>query len=193
MGSPRVGHYWASTNRFFQNWNSISIFFQDLSRYIQVRTCDFHRVRFHVNRFFKGFSLFIHLCLIYFLATPSGMWDLSSPTTDWTLPPALQVWHLNPWTAREFFFFWLTRDWTCTHWTGKAWPLYQGLSLVLLVESAHLLGSFPQQPLCESTYTHLRWCMTLWCCCWVLPARICISVWVLFPPHSSFLPRGPGN
>ena len=30
-----------------------------------------------------------------------GMWDLSSPTRDWTYTPALEVWSLNHWTTRD--------------------------------------------------------------------------------------------
>ena len=48
--------------------------------------------------------LFIYL---FILATPGGMRDLSSPTRDLTVPPAVDAWSLNQWTAREVldFFF----------------------------------------------------------------------------------------
>ena len=39
-----------------------------------------------------------------FLAAPRGMWDLSSPTKGpgiEPMSPAVEVWSLNHWTARE--------------------------------------------------------------------------------------------
>ena len=55
------------------------------------------------------FSAFLHysmlLCLFvfnfFFLATPCGMWDLSSQTRDQPRPHALEVKSLNHWTTRE--------------------------------------------------------------------------------------------
>ena len=43
---------------------------------------------------------FLFVCL-FVLATPQGMWDLSSPTRDRTHAPALGARSLNQWTARE--------------------------------------------------------------------------------------------
>ena len=37
----------------------------------------------------------------YFLVTPCGMQDFSSPTRDEPVPPALGAQSLNHWTARE--------------------------------------------------------------------------------------------
>ena len=37
-------------------------------------------------------------CLVFW---PSGMWDLSSSTRDWTHTPSIGRWHLNLWTSRE--------------------------------------------------------------------------------------------
>ena len=40
-------------------------------------------------------------CFFFFLATPGGVWDLSSrPGIEPTLP-AVEAWSLNHWTARE--------------------------------------------------------------------------------------------
>ena len=33
---------------------------------------------------------------------PHSMWDLSSPTRDWSLPPVVEAWSPNHWTARKF-------------------------------------------------------------------------------------------
>ena len=35
------------------------------------------------------------------LATLQGMWDLSSPTRDWTCTPAVEGWSLTHWTTNE--------------------------------------------------------------------------------------------
>ena len=44
--------------------------------------------------------VFLFVCL-FFLATVSSMWDLSSLTRDQTRTPALEVQSLNHWIARE--------------------------------------------------------------------------------------------
>ena len=41
-----------------------------------------------------------YLFFVYFLATPRGIWDLSSSTMN-LLPPAVEARSLNYWTARE--------------------------------------------------------------------------------------------
>ena len=38
----------------------------------------------------------------FFLAKPCSLWDLSSPTRDQLLAPAVKVLSPNPWTTREF-------------------------------------------------------------------------------------------
>ena len=47
--------------------------------------------------------------IFFFLAKPCSLWDLSSPTRDQLLAPAVKVLSPNPWTTREFpksdFFF----------------------------------------------------------------------------------------
>ena len=40
-------------------------------------------------------------CFI-FSAMPCGLWDLSSPTRDWTWAPAVKAWSPNHWTARDY-------------------------------------------------------------------------------------------
>ena len=40
-----------------------------------------------------------------FLATPGGMWDLSSPARDWTHAPCIGALSLNHWTTREVPFY----------------------------------------------------------------------------------------
>ena len=42
-----------------------------------------------------------YLFFVYFLATPRGIWDLSSSTVNLLLPPAVEARSLNFWTARE--------------------------------------------------------------------------------------------
>ena len=39
--------------------------------------------------------------LVYFLATPQGLWDLSSPTRDWTWATAVKAKHSNHSAIRE--------------------------------------------------------------------------------------------
>ena len=36
---------------------------------------------------------------------PKGIWDLSSPTRDWTCTPCLGRWSFNHWTTREVPYF----------------------------------------------------------------------------------------
>ena len=40
--------------------------------------------------------------LLFFLAAPCSMQDLSSSDRDWIGPPAVEVWSPNHWTAMEF-------------------------------------------------------------------------------------------
>ena len=75
------------------------------------------------------------LCFI-FLAW--GMWDLSSPTRDWTLTPCIGKWSLTHWTAREvtkntfkkkkkfffFFFFFLPSCVSAFPVLGRIFPKY---------------------------------------------------------------------
>ena len=49
----------------------------------------------------KPRDIFLYLFFI-FLATLRGLWDLSSPTRDWTHTPGSELWSPNHWTAREF-------------------------------------------------------------------------------------------
>ena len=43
----------------------------------------------------------ITVYLFLFSAPPHGMWDLSSPTRDQPVPPAVEAQSLNHWTARK--------------------------------------------------------------------------------------------
>ena len=46
--------------------------------------------------------LFTYLFLVFFfLVALLSIWDLSSPTRDWTRVPCSEVWSLNHWTLRE--------------------------------------------------------------------------------------------
>ena len=47
--------------------------------------------------------------LFYFVATPHGAWDLSSPTGVKPVLPATEAWNPKPWTTREFPYFPLIR------------------------------------------------------------------------------------
>ena len=54
---------------------------------------------------FNSFSSFLffsfHLLVLFcFLATPCGLWDLSSLARDWTLVKALGAWNTNHWATR---------------------------------------------------------------------------------------------
>ena len=50
-----------------------------------------------------GPSTCFHFFFLFFnLATPHGLWDLSSPTRDQTRAPAVKVLSPNHWTTREF-------------------------------------------------------------------------------------------
>ena len=45
------------------------------------------------------FTILLLFCVLVFW--PWGMWDLSSPTSDWTFIPCIGRWGLNHWTTRE--------------------------------------------------------------------------------------------
>ena len=53
---------------------------------------------------FKVFIEFVTVLLLFYVLVfwPQGMWDLSSPTRDWTLTHCIGRWSLNYWTTREF-------------------------------------------------------------------------------------------
>ena len=55
------------------------------------------------------FAVFLFLFFFFFwfnfkifLVIQHSLWDLSSPTRDWTRPSALEAWSSNHWTAKEF-------------------------------------------------------------------------------------------
>ena len=62
---------------------------------------------------FKVFIQFVTMLLLLYVLVfwPLGLWDLSSPTRDWTLPSCIERQSLNHWTTRDvpnfFFFNWL--------------------------------------------------------------------------------------
>ena len=60
-------------------------------------------LRFLVWTNFKVFIEFVTILLLFyvFVFWPWGMWDLSSPTRDWTHTPCIGRQSLNHWTARE--------------------------------------------------------------------------------------------
>ena len=68
---------------------SISVFF-------------FLRFFFLMWTIFKAFIDFVATLLLFYVLVfrPQGMWDLSSPTRDWTHAPCIKRWSLNHWTAR---------------------------------------------------------------------------------------------
>ena len=47
-------------------------------------------------------TLSFFLFFVFFLATPCSLWDLSSPTRDWTQAMEVKVPSPNHWTVREF-------------------------------------------------------------------------------------------
>lgn len=50
----------------------------------------------------------MYLCIsFFFFAAVCSLWDLSSPTTDWTRAPASRVWSLNQWTTREIPYLYI--------------------------------------------------------------------------------------
>ena len=52
---------------------------------------------------FKVLIEFVTILLLFYvlISWPRGVWDLSSPTRDWTCTPCLGRWSLNQWTTRE--------------------------------------------------------------------------------------------
>ena len=52
---------------------------------------------------FKVFIEFVKISLLFYVLFfwLRGMWDLSSPTWDWTCTPCTGRWSFNHWTARE--------------------------------------------------------------------------------------------
>ena len=57
---------------------------------------------FHFSAHRDVFVRLFFVIVFYLLATPRGLWDLSSPPRMEPVPPALEAWSLNHWTAREF-------------------------------------------------------------------------------------------
>ena len=52
---------------------------------------------------FKVFIEFVTILLLLYVVFfwPRGLWDLSSPTRDWTCTPCIGRWNLRLWTTRE--------------------------------------------------------------------------------------------
>ena len=55
-----------------------------------------------------GYNVFMYL--FFFFAAVCSLWDLSSPTTDWTRAPASRVWSLNQWTTREIPYLYILKS-----------------------------------------------------------------------------------
>ena len=70
----------------------------------------------------KSFS-FILFYYFIFLATPRGLWDLSSPTRDWTQALAVRARSPNHWTTREFpsFILYLNLSSICKLFWLREW------------------------------------------------------------------------
>ena len=64
--------------------------------------------------FFKFFSLL----LLFWPYHRAHTWDLSSPTRDWTVPPTVEVWSPNHWTARKAL--------KVHSWCFECWHLHPG-------------------------------------------------------------------
>ena len=81
MGLKRVGHSWATK----LNWNE--------------------EIQFHFFScgypFIEKINLSFMDILFFFLAITHSMWDLSSPTQDEPVTPAVEPWSLNNWTTWE--------------------------------------------------------------------------------------------
>ena len=60
-------------------------------------------IYFWCGPFFKVFIEFVTILLLFYVLVfwPWGMWDLSSPTRDWTHTPFTGKWSLNDWIAME--------------------------------------------------------------------------------------------
>ena len=71
----------------------------------------------------------IFICLSAYLPSTAllNLWDLSSPTRDWTLALVMKPWSTNHWTTREFPQGVLNKkQWGSVHRTTKEFP--QGIS-----------------------------------------------------------------
>ena len=62
--------------------------------YVCVCVCVYIYIYIHL-------FIYLFIIIIIIFAAPCGMWDLSSPIRDRTRPPAVEVWSLNHWTARQ--------------------------------------------------------------------------------------------
>ena len=85
---------------------------------------------------FKVFIEFFTILLLFYVLVfwPWGMWDLSSPTRDWTLTSCIGKQSLNHWVTREIsaFFFFLCCLWFLSICRLKAKDKsYQGRGVML--------------------------------------------------------------
>ena len=70
--------------------------------------------------FLKSLLNLLQYCLFYVLVFwPQGMWDLSSPTRNWTGTPCIGRQSLNHWTAREVPT--THTDWPCLQNSSGQW------------------------------------------------------------------------
>ena len=81
----------------------ISLFLKVFPNFLQTRALVSDQITwfsFYLSLLFflipKFFTFF------FFFASPCSMWDLISPTRDWTQAPAVEAWNPNHWSASEF-------------------------------------------------------------------------------------------
>ena len=102
---------------------------------------------------------------------PCGMWDLSSPTRDWTQVPCFGRQIINHWTTKEVpglvfwqehFRPWITETPFTTLWkVGK--NTWYGLVLWIVQYRTSWVSMYSFQ---QYTKYHFQWCRTLATKCW---------------------------
>ena len=85
------------------------------------------------------FTVFLFLFFFFwfafkiFLVMQHSLWDLSSPTRDWTRSSALEAWSSNHWTPKEFpvlnFIFRLVIHFELFLLRFFFFPFYMGISM----------------------------------------------------------------
>ena len=74
-----------------------------------LSTCKFFKKIFWCRSFFTVFIKSVTILLLFYVLVfwPWGMWDLSSPTKDWTCTPCIGRQDLHHWTTREILVKWV--------------------------------------------------------------------------------------